>query len=173
MQINTGDILVASETMNDDYFDNCVILISGINAEAVVGFIINRKSIMPVSELFNDLDDYYKTLKRQVFIGGPVDEDTLHMISLSNIGGKEIVSGVRLGGHFNTVEEMLNSDEQRNRLILGYTAWGTEQLQDEIKEGSWLVYKNIHIPDLFFEIDNQNMLTTETAVKVLGKPANI
>jgi len=170
MQINAGDILVASKEMDDEYFANSVILISAVNTQAIVGFIINRKSIMPVSELFNDLDDFHKTLKRQIYIGGPVEEDSLHMIALSNVGGKEIVSGVRMGGHFNSVEEMLSSDEQQNRLMLGYTAWGLQQLQEEIKEGSWLVYKNIHIPDIFFEIDNENMLTTETATKILGTP---
>lgn len=168
MQINAGDILVASKEMNDDYFSNSVILIAAKDANSVVGFIINRKSTMPVCELFDNLDDFYKKLKRQIYIGGPVEEDSLHMIAFSSIGGQEIIPGLRMGGHFESVEEMLASDERQNRLMLGYTAWGLQQLQDEIREGSWKLYKNANIFDIFFEIDNDNMLTSEVALKILG-----
>jgi putative transcriptional regulator len=173
MQINPGDILVASPTMNDEYFDNSMILISAVNAQAVVGFIINRASTMPVSELFDNLDEYHRKINRRVFIGGPVEESTLHMIALGNVGGKEIVPGVRMGGRWNSVEEMLSSDEDENRLILGYTAWGVLQLQDEIRGGSWLVYKNVHISDVFLEIDNGNMLTSQSASNILGISAKV
>ena len=173
MLIKPGDLLVASLEMNDDFFDNSVILISAINVHAVVGFIINRPSTMPVTELFDNLDNFYKTLKRRVFIGGPVEENTLHLIAFSQFGGKEIVPGVRMGGSFSSVEEMLNSDERQNRLILGYTAWGVEQLNNEIRNGHWLVYKNTPISDVFWEIDAGNMPTSQSAVSILGKSVRI
>jgi putative transcriptional regulator len=169
MKINAGDILVASKEMNDEYFGNSVILISAVSPQAVVGFIINRKSTMPASELFDNLDDFYKNLRREVFIGGPVEDNSLHMIAYSSIGGQEIIPGLRMGGHFETVEEMLGSDERQNRLMLGYTAWGPEQLQGEISDGSWKLYKNANVFDVFFEIDNGNMLTSEVAMKILGE----
>jgi len=173
IQINSGDLLVASREMNDIYFKNSVILITAINAHAVVGFIINRMATMPVNELFDTLDDFYKTFKRRIFIGGPVEENSLHLVALANSGGKEVVPGVRMGGRWNNIEEMLISDERENRLTLGYTAWGVEQLQNEIRGGSWYVYKNMPIADVFFEIDAGNMPTSESAVSILGEYVKI
>jgi len=168
--VKAGDLLVASPQMDDDFFNDSVILISAVNAEAVVGFIINRPISMPVSELaFENLDDFYKTLKRRVFIGGPVDESSLHLIAMSDFGGKEIVPGIRMGGNFNCAEEMLNSDERQNRLTLGYTAWGVEQLKGEIRNRDWIVYPNASIADVFWEIDSGNMSTSKSAMAILGE----
>lgn len=171
MNINAGDLLVASPEMDDEYFTDSVILITLLNKQAVVGFIINKPTTMPAGELFDNLDDCYKTFKRRYFVGGPVEETYLNSLTLSDFGGYEVIPGIRMGGRFDNIWELLNSDEYENRLILGYTGWGVQQLQREISDGSWLVYKNIAIDKIFDEIDNQNMLTSQSAIAVLREYA--
>jgi putative transcriptional regulator len=173
MQISAGDILVASPEMSDKYFKDAVIFIAAIDPNAVAGFILNRSTTMPASELFDNLDDYYKKLRRRMFVGGPVEESTLHLIALGHFGGKEIIPGLRLGGHWDSIEEMLSSNEYENRLFLGYCGWTLDQLRGEIRTGCWLVFQNASILEIFNEIDNGNMPTSQSAIAILNEFTNI
>ncbi|MCL1947199.1 MAG: YqgE/AlgH family protein [Chitinivibrionia bacterium] len=172
MQIDTGDIFVASPEMNDRYFNNAVILIAAMDNNTVAGFILNRPTTMPAGELFDNLDDYYKRLRRRMFVGGPVDETSLHLVALGHSGGKEIIPGLRMGGRWNTIEEMLSSDEYENRLFLGYCGWTVEQLRGEISNGNWLVFKSDSMTEIFNEIDNGNMPTSQSAIAILNEFTN-
>ena len=173
MQVRAGDLLVASPGMSDEYFKDTIILIAALDECAVAGFILNRPTTMPASELFDDLDDYYKNLRRRMFVGGPVDDSSLHLVALGYYGGKEIIPGLRMGGRWETVEEMLGSDEYENRLFLGYCGWGTAQLRNEIRSGAWLVFRNDSMIEVFNEIDNGNMPTSQSAIAILNEFANI
>ncbi|MCL2844286.1 MAG: YqgE/AlgH family protein [Chitinivibrionia bacterium] len=168
-QVKQGDLLVASPEMDDTYFKNTIILIAGIDEQAAAGFILNRPTTMPASELFDGLDEYYNNLRRRMFVGGPVDDNTLHLIALGHEGGKEIVPGLRMGGRWESVEEMLSSDEYENRIFLGYCGWGAEQLRNEIRSGSWLIFRSNSMTDVFNEIDNGNMPTSLSAIAILNE----
>ena len=168
IKIDLGTLLVAATDMDDEYFKNSVILIAAMSPDAVVGFIINRPLFVPLTELFDGLGGHLRTVKRRTFSGGPVAEGDLNMISFSTFGGKQIVPGIRLGGHWNTIEEMLDSDEYENRLFMGYASWGVAQLVDEITVGkSWLVYSDVSVQEVFDAIDDNQMQTSQQAVSVL------
>jgi putative transcriptional regulator len=168
LKIDLGTVLVASEEMDDEYFKNSVILISAISQDAVLGFIINRPIFVPVKELFDDVNEKYRSTKRRIFAGGPVDESELSMISFSLVGGREIVQGIRLGGRWKTIEEMLDSDEYENRLFLGYASWSVNQLIDEIVfHKSWVVYDNVPVILVFAGVDNDRMQTSREAISAL------
>jgi len=167
--VKQGDLLVASPEMDDPYFKDSIILVAGMDNSAAVGFVLNRPTTMPVSELFDGLDDHYLNLRRRMFVGGPVDDGSLHIVALGYYGGKEIVPGLRMGGHWESVEEILESDEYENRLFLGYCGWGAQQLRDEIRDGAWLVFRSRSIVDVFNEIDNGNMPTSQSAIAILNE----
>ena len=84
--VKQGDLLVASPEMDDPYFKNSIILIAGLDNCAAAGFILNRPTTMPASELFDGLDDHYLNLRRRMFVGGPVEEDTIHLIAVGHQG---------------------------------------------------------------------------------------
>ncbi|MDR0304057.1 MAG: YqgE/AlgH family protein [Chitinispirillales bacterium] len=168
-KIDLGTILVASPEIDDEYFKNSLILISAISPDSVLGFIINRPIIVPVKELFDNIDKRFHSAKRRIFAGGPVEESDLNIISFSLVGGREIVQGIRLGGHWKTLDEMLDSDEYENRLFMGYASWGINQLIDEIVLcKSWVVYNDVPVILAFAGVDNEEMQTSQQAISYLN-----
>jgi putative transcriptional regulator len=169
VKIDLGTLLVASLEMEDEYFKNAVILISAISPNGVLGYIINRPLHVPVKELFNDIDKRFNSVNRLAFVGGPVNESELSMISFSLVGGRENVQGIRLGGRWNTVEELLDSDEYENRVFMGYTGWLIDQLSEELSSGeSWIVYNDIPVILAFAAVDNKQMYTSQDAISALN-----
>jgi putative transcriptional regulator len=87
------------------------------------------------------------TLSYPVFYGGPVQMDTIHFLHQypeKIPGGYEIAEGVFWGGDFDVAIQMIRKGEvnlQRIRFYIGYSGWGTGQLNDELKEKSWLTVK--------------------------------
>jgi putative transcriptional regulator len=90
-----------------------------------------------------------------VFIGGPVENNTLHFIhccpeKISN--GIEIVKDVFWGGDFNTVKELISSyrlNGNEIRFFTGYSGWSSKQLDNEIKEDSWIVTNKLTKETIF------------------------
>jgi len=111
--------------------------------EGSFGFVLNRNYDYTLDELVNGLDD----LKLPVFYGGPVQMDTIHFLHQypeKIPGGYEIAEGVFWGGDFDVAIQMIRKGEvnlQRIRFYIGYSGWGTGQLNDELKEKSWLTVK--------------------------------
>jgi len=111
--------------------------------EGSFGFVLNRNYDYTLDELVNGLDD----LKLPVFYGGPVQMDTIHFLHQypeKIPGGYEIAEGVYWGGDFDIAIQMLRKGEinlQRIRFYIGYSGWGNGQLNDELKEKSWLTVK--------------------------------
>jgi len=46
-----------------------------------------------------------------------------------------------LGGAWEELEEILSQDPKNLRLFLGYSGWAQGQLEREIEEGAWEVYR--------------------------------
>ena len=111
--------------------------------EGSFGFVLNRNYDYTLDELVNGLDD----LKLPVFYGGPVQMDTIHFLHQypeKIPGGYEISEGVFWGGDFDVAIQMIRKGEvnlQRIRFYIGYSGWGTGQLNDELNEKSWLTVK--------------------------------
>jgi putative transcriptional regulator len=169
IKIDLGTVLVASPEMDDEYFKDSVILISAMSPDGVLGFVINRPISVPVNELFDGIDKRFHSITRRVFSGGPVEESELSLISFSLIGGREIVQGIRLGGHWKTIDQMLDSDEYENRLFMGYVSWGINQLADEIvRTKSWIVYNDVPVILVFAGVDNEQMYTSQQAISALN-----
>ena len=60
----------------DPHFERSVVLLCEHNEDGSFGFILNKPSILKVDEAINDIDEFPETL----YIGGPVQQDTLHFI---------------------------------------------------------------------------------------------
>ncbi len=148
--IEAGLVLHASKELDETYFENAVILIIITNSDGAFGLILNRGTHMPVAEVF-DPAPRTAIKSRLFYLGGPVDEEALHMLRLvpdTGGDGYPFVSGVELGGEWHSIESIVESSEVTNRLFLGYSGWGSGQLEDEISEGSWIVHKGINVQEL-------------------------
>jgi putative transcriptional regulator len=80
-----------------------------------------------------------------VYYGGPVQPDTLHFLHACPegiTGGLEVSEGVYWGGDFSQAMALLESgelDPDKIRFFIGYSGWTGGQLDNELKENSWLM----------------------------------
>ena len=138
-----GILLIADPFLKDPNFMRTVVFLCEHQDEGSFGFVLNRSYDYTLDELVNGLDD----LKLPVFYGGPVQMDTIHFLHQypeKIPGGYEISEGIFWGGDFDVAIQMIRKGEinlQRIRFYIGYSGWGTGQLNDELKEKSWLTVK--------------------------------
>jgi putative transcriptional regulator len=138
-----GILLIADPFLKDPNFMRTVVFLCEHQDEGSFGFVLNRSYDYTLNELVNGLED----LKVPVYYGGPVQMDTIHFLHQypeKIPGGFEIAEGVFWGGDFDMAIQMIRKGEinlQRIRFYIGYSGWGTGQLNDELKEKSWLTVK--------------------------------
>jgi putative transcriptional regulator len=164
--LTTGKLLIAEPFLSDPNFARAVILLCEHGEEGSVGFILNKSTQLTLGDLLPDL---YTPLLN-VFQGGPVQLDTLHMLHRmpEAFGGNEIFSGVYWGGSYEALQEVIVNNVYQPidlRLFVGYAGWSPGQLEKEISEGAWLVSDLTQ--DILFETDVENVW--KEAVRSLGK----
>ncbi len=135
-----GILLIADPFLKDPNFMRTVVFLCEHQDEGSFGFVLNRSYDYTLDELVNGLED----LKLPVFYGGPVQMDTIHFLHQypdKIPGGYQIAEGIYWGGDFDIAIQMIRKGEvnqQRIRFYIGYSGWGSGQLNDELKEKSWL-----------------------------------
>lgn len=153
-----GRLLISEPFMSDPNFKRAVVLLAEHSTDGVMGYVLNHQSEYILGDLLPDVS--YSELP--VYVGGPVANNTLHFIHRCPEkieGGTEIYDGVYWGGNFDTVKELitsyqLNADEIR--FFAGYSGWSQEQLEDEIKENSWMVADKYNA-EILFSDEEHNM----------------
>lgn len=141
MPPHKGQILIAEMALTGDFsFSRSVILLTEHNQDGSVGFILNKKIDLTLSDLFAGIKDTFPIYK-----GGPVDADNLYYIHRSPElipDSVEIVEGIFWGGHFESLYEELKKgaiSPDDIRFFLGYSGWALGQLEYEIEANSWIV----------------------------------
>ncbi len=138
-----GKVILADPLMMDTNFKKAVLIMAEYGQKGAIGFVLNKKLNFTLSEIINDSKFNFDP---QIYFGGPVQQDNLFFLhSIREIvtdGSLEIAPNLFWGGDF----ESLQSDEcikyikpDNIRFFLGYSGWDFEQIQDEMKENSWIV----------------------------------
>jgi len=141
--LGNGIVLLARDILQDPNFMATVVLICIYGKDGgAYGLVLNRLSHMPLSEIF---DGYGESVKpREVYIGGPVQQDEIQILQLTDTPVKEshkIAEGVYLGGKWEDIDQLLSFDPVTTRLFLGYSGWGPGQIEGEIEQGAWDVFR--------------------------------
>lgn len=149
--IRAGSVIYATELLDNTYFENSLILLLDKNSDGLFGVIINRPTHMPLSEVFTPVPDS-DVKSRTFYAGGPIDDDNLIILDLISLGesrsGKEVGPGVEMGGQWDNLTDIIESNPETTLLFLGYSGWSTNQLIEEIKEGSWQLYKGLSTTEI-------------------------
>jgi putative transcriptional regulator len=136
-----GKVLIAEPFLNDTYFKRSVVFITEHNQEGSVGFVLNK----PVDLKVQDVIQNFPFIDAGISIGGPVNTNTLHYIhTLGDLLPESInvLDNIYWGGDFETLKQFISEGKIRRdqiRFFLGYSGWGLEQLENELKENAWLV----------------------------------
>lgn len=135
-----GTLLIANPFLKDPNFRRSVIFLCEHKVEGSFGFVLNKKFSKTLNELVPALENF----SLPVFQGGPVQGDTLHFLHQYPeliSGGEEVFKNVYWGGNFESLLINLKNndlDTKRIRFFIGYSGWTEGQLDNEVKEESWL-----------------------------------
>ena len=136
-----GCLLISEPYLPDPNFQRTVILLCEYNEEGAFGFVLNRPSEVKLNEVIDIGDTFDET----VFIGGPVQHDTLHFLHTASEylpGGTEVYDDLFWGGDFEQLTSLIDTGQASNedfRFFVGYSGWGPQQLDTEIEENSWII----------------------------------
>ena len=139
--MQAGTYLRSTALLNGTFFENSIILLTEVNAEGAIGFVVNQ----PFPRRFNELTEYRHSPPVPLWTGGPVDREHLFMLHdrPELIPDSQAVKGnIYYGGDFATAVRLLNNGtllEKNLRLMIGYCGWDAGELEDEITEGSWTI----------------------------------
>lgn len=155
---STGKLLISEPFLMDPNFKRSVILLTEHSEEGTIGFVLNQPSHLLVKDLIPD----FVLANYTVYVGGPVEMDTVHFIhrcyeKLNS--GEEIAEGIYWGGNFETLKILINNndiDESEVKFFVGYSGWGNAQLKQEMKENTWLVAENYQ-KDLVFSKSEEEL----------------
>jgi len=136
-----GRILIAEPFLPGSYFNRAIILLVAHSDKGAVGFILNKQIEYPINEVLGDFPNF----EAEVYIGGPVSTDTIYFIhSLGNLipGSIHVKDNIYWGGDFEELKKKIKEglvQPDQIRFFLGYSGWDEGQLEEELKENSWLV----------------------------------
>ncbi len=142
----TGHLLVAMPTMADPRFHHTVIYVCAHSSEGAMGLIVNK----PLNDLrFTDILSQLKIVPRSnscsqinVHRGGPVEIQrgfVLHTSDYQKTGTVVVNEDIALSATTEILKDIAEGyGPNRNLMALGYSGWGPDQLDEEIKRNAWL-----------------------------------
>ncbi|MFD2036057.1 YqgE/AlgH family protein [Belliella marina] len=137
----SGHLLISEPFLQDENFVRSVVLLCENNENGAFGLVLNKLSILKLGELIDDLS----FLDCDVYVGGPVEQNTLHFIYY---GDKILEDSIKVGdqlwwgGNFVQLVSKLRLSEidlDKIRFFIGYSGWSEGQLENEIEEKTWIV----------------------------------
>lgn len=141
MNPEKGKILLSDPFLQDPNFIRTAILLCEYNQEGAIGFVVNKR----LEFVLEDIVDGASGIKLPVFEGGPVAKTSLHFLHRRGDLINQSVAlsdGIFWGGNFEQVLDLIRNkqiDEKEIRFFVGYSGWSEGQLDEELKEKSWIV----------------------------------
>lgn len=134
-----GQLLISSGKLFDPNFRHTVVLVGEHNAEGALGVVLNRALDVTV-------DDAVPVLRTLVapgdflFEGGPVQPaGPVLLAEFSHPELADLLVFDSVGFLVGEVSEDVRPGILRARVYAGYSGWGPGQLEQEMREGSWIL----------------------------------
>ncbi|TAF67219.1 MAG: YqgE/AlgH family protein [Cytophagales bacterium] len=138
-----GALLIATPFLGNDIFERSVVLLCDHQKEGTFGLIMNQMTELRLGDIWEESS--YSDLP--VFIGGPVEQNTLHFIHRL---GDQIAQSIPIGdnlywsGDYEQVKTLLQIGQvspEEIRFFVGYSGWSEDQLSGEIDQDYWVVHQ--------------------------------
>ena len=162
-----GKLLISDPFLDDDYFRRSLIYLCEFNKEGSFGFVINNF----ISINLHDLDESFPEIETQISLGGPMEINSLYFIHTlgDKINNSLLINeNIYLGGDFQQLSTFIKEDEsiiKNVRFFIGYSGWEANQLDNEIRNNSWIV-SEMNSPSMLF--GSQSKLTWKRYMYELG-----
>ena len=146
--LKAGSILLSEPFMWDENFRRTVILVCKHHSvEGTSGVILNKPVKLDLEEL---LESFPKGFDGKLYLGGPVGTDLIQIVHTMGDklkGSQKLCDGVYWGGNFDQLKKLIRQGEITNqhiRFYIGYSGWDADQLQEELKENTWIISSARH-----------------------------
>lgn len=153
-RIQRGQVLLAHPLLEDQNFQQSVILLADHDEQGTVGFVLNDPLEYTLPQA---LEGAWPALP--LHVGGPVDQDSLFYLHCRPdlIPGAHSIDGfLHWGGEYDVMHEMLTRGllhAGHIRFFAGYSGWSPNQLNQEIDEGSWAIIPGKTVNCLSYQAD--------------------
>ncbi len=136
-----GRLLISEPFMDDPYFKRSVVLLTEYSNDGALGFILNK----PLDITINDTMEDFPPFDAPIFMGGPVQSDSLFYIHSQ---GEFIESSVKItenlywSGNFDQLKQLVKDQQifpHEIKFFIGYSGWDKAQLTEEIESESWII----------------------------------
>jgi putative transcriptional regulator len=135
---------VAETQVEGPIFGQSVVLLLAHGDQGTLGLIINRPTLLPLSEVLPDIAQADKE-SRKLFVGGPVGIDNLIYLFRSDdalAGASHVTDDVYFSGDRQILQKVIGSRESdRLRIYIGHSGWAPGQLDMEIARGDWQIVR--------------------------------
>lgn len=170
---SVGKLLISEPFLMDPNFKRSVILLTEHQKEGTMGFILNQCSTLLLSDLIPEFTggDF------PIYLGGPVAVDTIHFLHRCYDrlqDGEALGKGIYWGGNFEALQVLINNgsiEKHEIKFFIGYSGWSASQLNNEMKENTWIVSDQLDA-DVVFS-DNEEELWKEVIINLGPKYAHI
>ena len=141
--LGVGKVLVASRGLGDPNFAKSVILLVRYDDKGVVGLILNRRTSVPLSKVFDSKSARDRT--DPVFLGGPMEPAAAFGLLQSRVKvdkAENLFGNAYLISDKDLFEQTLKSQPGPSlfHVYLGYAGWTEDQLRNEVRLGAWYVF---------------------------------
>jgi putative transcriptional regulator len=139
-----GKLLVASRDLADPDFAETVVLLVHYDTQGAVGLILNRRTNVPLSRVFDQIKAA-KARSDPIYLGGPVETPAVFALvrSTANLEGAQPIFGeVYFISTKTLFEKTISSrpDPDAFHVFLGYAGWDNDQLRKEVELGAWFIF---------------------------------
>ena len=156
-------LLIATEKMKDDRFEKTVIVMLESDENGAWGLVVNKKlGTMPIAIL---IDPSLNTSKEReklfevdipVFWGGPVDVKQIFILHSNEYQSDTTKNygNISVSQDYNILFDIAeNKGPEKSLVILGYSGWGSGQLEGEMEKDHWIL-SDIDLDITFHEETN-------------------
>lgn len=156
LNLKKGLLLIAEPSIIGNMsFNRSIILIADHNSKGSIGFILNKPLDLTLQDLFPEIE-----INFELYNGGPVEQENLYYIHKTPDlipNSIEISDGLYWGGNFQKVIELIKNNKLNPfdiRFFLGYSGWGNNQLNYELRSNTWILSKNIYNNQIIEKVNN-------------------
>ena len=141
--------LIATEKMKDDRFEKTVIIMLESDENGAWGIVVNRRlGTVPIALL---IDPSLNTSKEReklfkvnisVFWGGPVDVKEIFVLHSAEYQSETTKNygNISVSSDYNILFDIAeNKGPKKSLVILGYSGWGSGQLEGEMERDHWIL----------------------------------
>ena len=141
--------LIATKKMNDNRFGKTVIVMFESDENGAWGLVINKRlGTMPIALLIdpslNTSEEREKMFKKNIpiFWGGPVDVKEIFILHSSEYKSETTKNygDISISQDYNILFDIAeNKGPEKSLVILGYSGWGSGQLEGEMERDHWIL----------------------------------